>query len=293
MSGQRLLIITFSRNESFSSVQNMIDISLAFRDSELSTKDVLMVHVDDGSSDEQFVDLLSQYRKNKDKIEFSIIRRPENYPSGICGSILFGMNEFPEFELVLPIPGHHMFHGETILDLVRSSRRDMVVIGIRSNLKKTRPFGKYISSVIFNYAVRKFVNLKEIKDIHGLHIYPYEILQRTLPISSPHENHLIPLTYMKRYGIPFVSVKVNLRLEHKSESIKIGRRKWPKYRDIIDKFVPIGDLAVALTKRGLTDRHWKELLEKTGIDCTPKEGFTFKNIVEKGMQKYIEICAES
>ncbi len=65
-----------------------------------------------------------------------------------------------------------------------------------------------------------------------------------------------------------------------------------KYRDIIDKFVPIGDLAVALTKRGLTDRHWKELLEKTGIDCTPKEGFTFKNIVEKGMQKYIEICAE-
>ena len=65
-----------------------------------------------------------------------------------------------------------------------------------------------------------------------------------------------------------------------------------KYKDIIEKFVPIGDLAVALTKRGLTDRHWKELFEKTGIDCTPKEGFTFKIIVDKGMQKYIEICSE-
>ena len=64
-----------------------------------------------------------------------------------------------------------------------------------------------------------------------------------------------------------------------------------KYKKQIDEFKPKGELAVALT-RGLKDRHWEEIKEKTGIDCTPREGFTFNHILEAGMIKHLEICSD-
>ena len=64
-----------------------------------------------------------------------------------------------------------------------------------------------------------------------------------------------------------------------------------KYKTLVDEFKPKGELAVALT-RGLKDRHWEEITKKTGIDCTPHEGFTFQNILDQGMIKHLEICSE-
>ena len=61
-----------------------------------------------------------------------------------------------------------------------------------------------------------------------------------------------------------------------------------KYKTLVDEFKPKGELAVALT-RGLKDRHWEEITKKTGIDCTPHEGFTFQNILDQGMIKHFEI----
>jgi dynein heavy chain len=64
-----------------------------------------------------------------------------------------------------------------------------------------------------------------------------------------------------------------------------------KYKKKVDEFKPQGELAVALT-RGLKDRHWEEIKKKTGIDCTPRKGFTFQNILDEGMIKHLEICAD-
>ncbi len=64
-----------------------------------------------------------------------------------------------------------------------------------------------------------------------------------------------------------------------------------KYKNEVESFKPKGDLAMALT-RGLQERHWKELYEKTKIDCTPKEGFTFKHILDADMMKHLEICQD-
>jgi dynein heavy chain len=66
-----------------------------------------------------------------------------------------------------------------------------------------------------------------------------------------------------------------------------------KYKTLVDEFKPKGELAVALT-RGLKDRHWEEITKKTGIECSPHEdGFTFQNILDQGMIKYLEICLGS
>ena len=50
-------------------------------------------------------------------------------------------------------------------------------------------------------------------------------------------------------------------------------------------------MAFALTQ-GLKDRNLEEITKKTGIDCTPHEGFTFQNILDQGMIKHLEICTE-
>lgn len=64
-----------------------------------------------------------------------------------------------------------------------------------------------------------------------------------------------------------------------------------KYKDIVEHFRPTGDLAVALT-RGLKDRHWEEIKKETNIDCTPREGLTFKEIIDNGMLKHLEACID-
>jgi len=65
-----------------------------------------------------------------------------------------------------------------------------------------------------------------------------------------------------------------------------------KYKTEVEAFKPKADLALAITKRGLKDRHWRELNIKTGIDCTPRDNFTFKNILDAGMMKNLEICQD-
>jgi dynein heavy chain, axonemal len=65
-----------------------------------------------------------------------------------------------------------------------------------------------------------------------------------------------------------------------------------KYKSEVDAFKPKADLAQALTKRGLKDRHWRELNEKTKIDCSPRDNFTFKNILDAGMMKFLETCQD-
>ena len=48
-----------------------------------------------------------------------------------------------------------------------------------------------------------------------------------------------------------------------------------------ENFKPIAKLAVALTTKGMEERHWIELKEKTGIDCLEKEGLTLEKIISE------------
>jgi dynein heavy chain len=65
-----------------------------------------------------------------------------------------------------------------------------------------------------------------------------------------------------------------------------------RYKMLAEKFKPKCELAMALTKKGLMQHHWQEILEKTGIDCTPREGLTFKQITDGGMLKHLEVCQD-
>lgn len=64
------------------------------------------------------------------------------------------------------------------------------------------------------------------------------------------------------------------------------------YKNKVANFKPTVELAIALTRKGYSDRHWAEIQQKTKIDCKPREGFTFKHILDDGMLKHLETCID-
>ena len=82
--------------------------------------------------------------------------------------------------------------------------------------------------------VNAFFKLNEFKDIHGLNIYPKDLLLNTLPKCSSHENHLLPILTAKKLGLSFIVVNIDVRIEHKIESKQKNRPNWPRVSDVID-----------------------------------------------------------
>ena len=62
----------------------------------------------------------------------------------------------------------------------------------------------------------------------------------------------------------FQSIKILKEMEGFNDLIKTAEN----FREKSIEFEKTAELAVALTTQGLQDRHWDELKEKTGIDCT-------------------------
>ena len=51
---------------------------------------------------------------------------------------------------------------------------------------------------------------------------------------SSHENHLIPIFYSIKNNLKILQVDIDVRKQHKQESIDRGRPRWPKLHDIYD-----------------------------------------------------------
>lgn len=64
------------------------------------------------------------------------------------------------------------------------------------------------------------------------------------------------------------------------------------YRKKVSEFRPVVELAIALTQKGYDKRHWVEIYNKTGIDCTPRENFSFNDILKKGMLDNLNFCQD-
>ena len=127
-----------------------------------------------------------------------------------------------------------MFSKKEISKLINESDKYDLVIGHRSNLFKARPIGKYLASKVLYLVSQIIPEYRGLKDLHGLNLYPKDLLIETLPLCRPHENHLIPLKIGIRKKLKIKIIKIEIRIKHKSESKKIGRRQWPKLSDIKD-----------------------------------------------------------
>jgi len=60
----------------------------------------------------------------------------------------------------------------------------------------------------------------------------------------------------------------------------------------VEQFQPYVELVGALRKEGMKERHWQQISEKVGFEVKPYEGFTFNNVIEMGLPKYTEECAD-
>ena len=76
----------------------------------------------------------------------------------------------------------------------------------------------------------------------------------------------------------FQSIKILKEMEGFNDLIKTAEN----FREKSIEFEKTAELAVALTTQGLQDRHWNELKEKTGIDCTDQSAqIDLKLILER------------
>lgn len=53
---------------------------------------------------------------------------------------------------------------------------------------------------------------------------------------------------------------------------------------------------VALRKKGMKDRHWKQISDKVGFKVDPKEyveGFTFQEALNLGLMDHVETCVDT
>ena len=231
---KNLTIVVFARNEHFSTIQTLEAIQELQRENSTSIK---IVYVDDRSSEENFKIITSHFH-GRISPKFKILKKPTTLQKGIRDSILFGMDQQIS-DYIMPLPGHNMFDLVDVRKVVDNLHDVDVVIGVRSNLYRSRAFGKFLSSRIFFLVTTFFLPLREFKDLHGLNIYPSALLKTTLPFCSSHENHLLPLVYIKKNEIKFRTVSICVRENHKSESRNAGRPGWPKLSDITDSFLDL------------------------------------------------------
>lgn len=49
---------------------------------------------------------------------------------------------------------------------------------------------------------------------------------------------------------------------------------------------------VSLRKKGMVERHWKQISDKVGIEIAPVEGFTFNKVLEMGLMTHVDTCVE-
>lgn len=63
-------------------------------------------------------------------------------------------------------------------------------------------------------------------------------------------------------------------------------------KEQIDEFKPKVPLMVSLRKKGLVDRHWKQISEKVGFEVYPTEGFTFAKALDMGLMQNVDVCVE-
>lgn len=60
----------------------------------------------------------------------------------------------------------------------------------------------------------------------------------------------------------------------------------------VEAFNPYVPLAVSLRKKGMKDRHWEQITEKTGIVVKPDEDFTLQKVLDLGLAEHTDICVD-
>lgn len=49
---------------------------------------------------------------------------------------------------------------------------------------------------------------------------------------------------------------------------------------------------VSLRKKGMVERHWKQISDKVGFEIAPGEGFTFNKVLQMGLMNNVDVCIE-
>ena len=213
-----ITFIIFARNESEDIIRTVNSVYEAIEKIHVPSEVYI---IDDGSID-QTPQSLENFAKNS-LHHPTIIIQP---PLGISAALRAGLKN-ARYSRSLPIPGHYMFDEENITKLLENAFKADVVIGVRSNVRTERPWGKFIAATILKILFRIVVS-KQIKDPHGLIVYPTSLLNDHIVQNMAHENHIRVLAWAEKLGLTFYNFDIDVRRGHRHESKLKGRPSAPK-----------------------------------------------------------------
>ena len=240
-----LLIVVFAKNEKVSVLKTLNSLIRAVRVAKYAYK---VVYVDDYSKDGTVQMLKNSilYLNNS----FEIIEKNKNDMPGIKNCIKIAMDKY-ESDQVLAVPGHYMFDSYSIKKILQSIEPNTLVIGVRTNLYKSRPYLKFLAAKLFHLIFNLTLKTKQIKDPHGLNSYPYVVLKSAFPLMSSHENHVIPITIALKNKLAIKNIPIKVRHQHKKEG---QRRRSPRIKDVSDSFCNL-----IMARKLMNGKHIKQL----------------------------------
>ena len=226
-------IIIFARNEEkFIAKTTFTAISVTRSILKLNGSNWRIILVDDGS-DDHTLKVMQDIQKKEIEVA-KVISQPK---LGISEGILKALSE-ADCEKVLLLPGHNMYEHDSIFDVINNSKNHDVVLGYRINLFLERPLAKALAGRILQIVLRIIFN-KNLKDAHGLNIFPKSFLKNNLKSDLKHENLIIPVIKSFESNLRIIQVPVKLLNGHKKMTLNQKKRRTPRLSDISDSLISI------------------------------------------------------
>jgi len=215
--------IIFAQNEELNIENTFNNVLKGIQSLDYSEYEIILV--DDHSEDSTFLNM----QKLEKLFPRTIAIRSDN-EIGIANSIFAGFNRSLG-RIIIPIPGHNMFGPEAISRVLGNSGLAHVVVGFRSNLYKTRPLLKYISSKLLLAGYHSLV-YNFVKDIHGLNSYPRDLIELSKGYSLGHGFHMIPITLAVRQNFKIIQISIDIKSGHKKRKGKKISANWPSLKSV-------------------------------------------------------------
>ena len=154
---------------------------------------------------------------------------------GISGAILSGA-EHAKYDKCLAVPSTNMYTPKAYLNIIENCLQYEIILGVRNNLRDTRPILKYLSSRLLLFTFRILNrNFSYINDLHGLNLFSTVQIIEHLPMNGRHGGQLQLLDHvlLNAEKKPF-EVNAPISSSHVTRPSAKARDKRPSVRSIVD-----------------------------------------------------------
>jgi glycosyltransferase involved in cell wall biosynthesis len=188
-----------------------------------------IILINDGSRDKTGVIMDQLAAQNS---EIKVVHHPE--PGGVGNAFQEGM-ALAKFDSLVLLTGDREITVEGFKKLINCIGESDLIIGYRDNQMQTRLFFRLIISYFFRLVMVALFGY-DIKDYHGVPIYPVKITKKMNIISNGYPFQVETLVKLLRHEVSYIEVPFSINNE------KYGNSKVIRLKSFYDFFKTIWHL---------------------------------------------------